>query len=375
MTRATWMNRREAQAFIGARKALFDAAARSNPFAHSVFQLHFLDQIATDAWRILALEAGEGEQAAVMLLYAEAAAPRQLRSLTNYYASLFSPIVCATTPAPAVVDRLVEALAGQRPRIATADFSPIAGDDPANRALLEALRRRGWYVRPYFCFGNWYLPCAGMGFEPYMRARDSRTYNTWSRKAKRFKLGAEGEARLQLVTDPADVDAAMDAYDRVYHKSWKQPEPYPTFVREWARLAAQQGWLRLGLAWHEQVPIAAQFWFVADGRAFIVKLAYDEDYGKWSAGTVLSAFLFKHALEVDRVGEIDYLTGDDAYKRHWMSERRERTGLLACNTRTPQGLLRAAYEWAAETRKRWAPPPAPAPAPAAAAVTDRSPEA
>ena len=61
-------------------------------------------------------------------------------------------------------------------------------------------------------------------------------------------------------------------------------------------------------------------------RAYIFKLAYDEEYAKWSAGTVLTAHMFRHELDIDRVVEIDYLTGDDPYKGAWMTQRRERTG-------------------------------------------------
>jgi len=41
---------------------------------------------------------------------------------------------------------------------------------------------------------------------------------------------------------------------------------------------------------------------------------------------VLTAALMQHALDVDRVQTVDYLIGDDAYKREWMSHRREPAG-------------------------------------------------
>lgn len=62
---------------------------------------------------------------------------------------------------------------------------------------------------------------------------------------------------------------------------------------------------------------------------------------------------FAGAAWVDRVLEIDYLTGDDAYKQSWMTQRRQRTGILACNPRTPRGLLIGAQELAGGITKRW----------------------
>jgi len=84
-------------------------------------------------------------------------------------------------------------------------------------------------------------------------------------------------------------------------------------------------------------PAAAQIWIVQNGVALIYKLAYDERFTDLSVGTVLTATLMRHVIDVDKVQEVDYLTGDDAYKRDWMSGRRERGGILAMNPRTVRG--------------------------------------
>jgi hypothetical protein len=48
---------------------------------------------------------------------------------------------------------------------------------------------------------------------------------------------------------------------------------------------------------------------------------------------------------------VDYLTGDDNYKRDWMSQRRERWGILALNPRTPLGALAIARHVGGRTAK------------------------
>jgi hypothetical protein len=189
-----------------------------------------------------------------------------------------------------------------------------------------------------------------MSFDTYMQARPRQIQNTYSRKSKKFV--SDPSAKLEIVTAPEDVERAMQAYQSVYMKSWKQPEPYPAFVPGWADTCARHGWLRLGIAWVNGVPIAAQFWFTMNRRAYIFKLAYDEDYSKLSAGTILTAHMMKHALDVDKVTEIDYLSGDDDYKRNWMTHRRERHGLLACNLLTLVGLAVGAREMAASVWHR-----------------------
>ncbi|MCK9686357.1 GNAT family N-acetyltransferase [Scleromatobacter humisilvae] len=339
------MSKQEALAFVGANAALLDSKTNPpNPFASSEWVHHFIDQVADEDWRIVALE-GMADSGNLMLAWHHVATPWRFTSLTNYYASLYSPLASlagSSEERAAAMRSVVQQLRSVRPRVATLQLAPLDGQSPDTVALLHELRHQGWHARQYFAFGNWTLPCEGLAFDAYIAARDSQVRNTLARKSK--KLLAAGS--LEILTEEADVDRGMDAWDAIYSRSWKQREPYPDFVRGWARRCARRGWLRLGIASLEGKPIAAQFWFTIDRRAYIFKLAYDEEYSKWSAGTVLTAHMFRHALEADRVVEIDYLTGDDPYKSAWMSDRRERIGVLACNPRSPRGAWAAAREMA-----------------------------
>jgi len=100
---------------------------------------------------------------------------------------------------------------------------------------------------------------------------------------------------------------------------------------------------------------------VAHGRADIYKLAYDEAYKALAPGTLLTAALMEEALDVDGVREIDYLIGDDPYKATWMSQRRERFGLIAYDPLTPRGLFGLIRQAAGDRwrRLRSAAPPRP----------------
>jgi len=189
----------------------------------------------------------------------------------------------------------------------------------------------------FFCFGNWYLEVNGRTYADYFSGLCSRLKNTVIRKAKKFS--AMPGARLSIVNDMANLDAALSDYHQVYAASWKTEESHPEFISGLCRLAANQGALRLGLAHLDGVPIAAQLWIVADGTAYIYKLAYNEAYKTLGVGSVLTAHLMQHVLDVDKVTFVDYLTGDDSYKKEWMSARRERWGVLAFNSTSWLGLV------------------------------------
>lgn len=333
--------------FVRQRRRLFDEEPDSNPFASSAWLVHFVQHVASESSTFLVAECGKDDR--FMILYRVDRASHAT-AIANYYASLYSPLIGPSVSASDVAE-MVDDLRRACPAVATADFSPLDADSERTTALQKALRTSWWYPKRYFCFGNWFLTAAGLTFDDYMAARPSQIRNTWARKVKRFDGGA---ARLELVASGARVANAIDAFRQVYSKSWKKPEPYPEFVPDWAKICADQGWLRLGIAWLEDKPIAAQFWFTRNRRAYIYKLAYDEAHSKLSAGTVLSAFMIRHSLEVDKVTEIDYLTGDDAYKKDWMNARRERVGIRACNLRSPRGLAAAAVEGAGALRRQFA---------------------
>jgi CelD/BcsL family acetyltransferase involved in cellulose biosynthesis len=62
--------------------------------------------------------------------------------------------------------------------------------------------------------------------------------------------------------------------------------------------------------------------------------------------------MFRRAIDEDRVRLIDYGTGDDAYKRDWMDERRQLWRLTAFNRRSLRGLAGAARQLVARAVSR-----------------------
>ncbi len=266
-----------------------------------------------------------------VLLMMQVPRTNQLMSLANYYSSLYMPLVRE--------EGVLQELAGQvaKEKWAQIDLHPMDADSPLFEKTAEAFRKAGMFVFPYFCFGNWYLKVEGRSYEEYFSSLPSKLKNTLKRKKK--QLESMDGIRLEIVTGGDELESAIESYVKVYNSSWKTPEPHPEFMPGLIRTCAALGWLRLGVIRMGEEAIAAQLWIVKDGIASIYKLAYDERFSKLSAGSILTAALMQHVLDEDHVHEVDYLTGDDAYKRDWMSHRRERWGLSAYNRRTFSGLV------------------------------------
>ncbi len=212
-------------------------------------------------------------------------------------------------------------------------LQPMAEEDVL--LINEALKSAGLISVPFFCFANWYVELNGRSFEMYFSQLSSRVKNTVTRKMKRFN-NLEG-TELVLIIDETGLKKAIADFEAVYALSWKEAEPYPDFMKGLMQAAAGEGALRLGIAYLNEQPIAAQFWIVADNTASIYKLAYDEAYKSLSIGSILTVTLMRHVIDVDKVACVDYLSGDDTYKREWMSHRRERWGIKIFNTRTLSG--------------------------------------
>ena len=258
-----------------------------------------------------------------------------LQALSNYYSCLFGPH--GRVQGLEARDWL-ELVANMRslPGSAVVQLQPL---DASGQWLVDfeaALSVAGYWTDRYFCFGNWYQPVPQAGFSAYWTERPSALRHSVQRGRRR--LDKAGPWSIDITNgESVNVEAAIEAYEYVYARSWKQPEPCSGFVPGLIRTAAREGWLRLGVLRLNGQALAAQLWLVHGDKANIYKLAYVEGFEKLSTGSILTAALMQHVMDVDHVREVDYLSGDDAYKADWMALRRERVGLLACDMRRWRG--------------------------------------
>jgi hypothetical protein len=280
----------------------------------------------------------QGHAGQLPLMHAGPGEP--LAALANYYSGLYGPVGPGGRAPELTAEQWLTVAQALRtlPGSAVLRLQPLDAHSAWVAALEQGLQAAGYRTDRFFCFGNWYQPVAPGDFSAYWAARPSALQNSVARGRRR--LDRAGPWRIGIVsTVGPELDDALAAYTAVYARSWKPPEPCPDFMPGLVRTAADQGWLRLGVLWQGGEPLAAQLWLVFAGKASIYKLAYVQGQEKRSVGSVLTAALMQHVMDVDQVAEVDYLSGDDAYKADWMEVRRERIGLIAFDRHRLSGQL------------------------------------
>lgn len=246
----------------------------------------------------------------------------QIHALANWYAFRVGPLFTPGADRQAMLLALAKDLVQQAGRLILA---PLADEDGAASALAGALRQAGWlaYLEP--CDVNHVLPVRGRAFAEYLARRPGPLRTILRRKAH----------KVEITIESAFSPQSWSAYEAIYAQSWKGAEGSPAFLRHFAKQEGAAGRLRIGLARIDGQPVAAQFWTVEAGTAFIHKLAHSETAKALSPGTALTAALMEQVIDRDRVELVDFGTGDDAYKRDWMEQVRPRYRIVAFRAGRP----------------------------------------
>ncbi len=248
-------------------------------------------------------------------------------SLSNYYTANYDAVMCSDANIKMICDYLANSFTTDPDGWHWLDINPVNIDSPFFNALSTALKKNGFYVIQYFRFANWYLDVNGRTFEEYFSTLPTALRNLLRRK--RQKLEKETDIQVKIISSTDELELAMKHYWCVYENCWKPAEPYRHFINKLADRFCNEGWLRLGILYVNGQPAAVQMWFVFEKTASIFKLAYDKQFKQFSVGSILTMEMMKYTIDVDHVNCVDYLLGDDKYKRNWMSSRRKKWGIRA----------------------------------------------
>jgi CelD/BcsL family acetyltransferase involved in cellulose biosynthesis len=259
------------------------------------------------------------------------------KALSNWYTLAFRPIFSSQPDDARKAAMLVAAakrLKSARPALSQITLAPVPSADGTAALLMRSFNRGGWIAVADQSSTSWTANVAGKSFADYWAERPGQLRSTFKRKR------SKAEFEVQIF-DRFDQAAWAD-YESVYSDSWKAEEGSPAFLRDWAMAEAKRGQLRLGICRIDDFVVAAQFWTVDHGIAYIHKLAHREQVKDLSPGTILSEALFRHVIDIDKVKIIDFGTGNDAYKADWMDGSTPLMTVTAFNLMTMHGAIGAA---------------------------------
>lgn len=243
--------------------------------------------------------------------------------LRNWYSFIWRQLGCNSAAAKALLVDIARHLKSRSYRVT---LEPVPDEDGSAQQLIEAFTAAGWRVEAARCDINHALEVKGRSFAEYWAQRPGSLRATLKRKGKKV------QTHIATQFDPL----LWEEYERIYAASWKPAEGNPAMLRAFAKSEGHAGRLRLGLAYDGDLAIAAQFWTVEQGTAYIHKLAHLESHKHLSVGTTLSAILFQHVIDCDRVALIDFGTGDQPYKADWMEVVRPRYRIDCLNPDNPR---------------------------------------
>ena len=304
--------------------ALFEQGEKVSIFLSRTW-FESLSDTALDAEHRMVLACvTDGEKVMAMLPLMEHTEVKIWYSLRHGYTPIYS-LLLADDDQEQVLKCLAQALSDLP--IKGLLLEPVTKDDSTLNSFQRVMETAGFTCEHTFRHYNWVYRLQGQSYADYIVDRPARLRNTIGRKER--KLEREHGYDIRLYTGD-EVLQYMAEYYAIYNASWKQNEISNTeFIDHFVERFSRKGWTRLAILYIKEQPIAAQLWFVCHGKASIFRLAYDKAWRRYSPGSILTRFLMEYVIDTDKVNEIDYLTGNDAYKQDWMSERQERV-LLSC---------------------------------------------
>lgn len=249
-----------------------------------------------------------------------------LEALTNWYTFTWTDLRTCNSAYPAMLTALARDLRKHTYRVT---LSKVPDEDGTRARLTESFRESGWLVRAEACDTNHVLPLDGRSYQQVLAGRPGPLRTTLKRKAKKVAVS------VSTCFEASD----WQAYEDIYADSWKPAEGDPALLRAFAMAESEAGRFRLGIARYQEEPVAAQFWTVDQGTAYIHKLAHRTSADRLSPGTTLTAALFERVIDTDGVQLVDFGTGNDPYKRDWMEQVRTRWQLTCFRTEDPRNWL------------------------------------
>jgi len=255
--------------------------------------------------------------------------------------------------APALRVALLEHLDAERSRFDSIELDELAADDPVVRDFERWAHARGMIYRARAFHDCPFLDLSGETAESFFGQRSRKLLKN-VRAAER-KLGALGAVSVQSYTAPQEMAEGLAEFARVEDRSWKREGAVgatgdPAYRRFYgclleafaARHGARVMVLRVG-----DLPIAATLAIAFDGIYCSLQIVHDEEYARFSPGTLLEFHELQELLRLRSVQRYEFLGGALANKSRWTADA-VATACVGARTADARMRLLDLYEFAAK---------------------------
>ncbi len=271
---------------------------------------------------------------------------------------LCTPLVRAES-AEATIGAFLDWAASRESGVPIVALPYISGDGRFHQALLNQLNRRHQLHFVAERFTRAFLRPAESGDAYVNAALSGRRRKELKRQMNR--LAELGEASIGTLGADGEVSAWVEDFLDLEASGWKGEDGGAlastaagrAFFAEWATEAFRRGRLMMLTLALDGRPIATKCNVLAGPGSFAIKIAYDEDYARFSPGV---------QLELENIHRLHARPGLEwmdscAYSEHFMAtrvwtERRTIETLLVSTGRTPGDLLVSALPLRLWLRRR-----------------------
>ncbi len=223
------------------------------------------------------------------------------------------------------------------------ELQGMRADTDSDRHVCRELERAGYQtVRLEGPFCPWLsLPS---DFEQLLAGTSSSLRAQVRRRGR--MLEREGTLTFRTTSGGPALEADLETFLALEASGWKgskgtailSKRSTESLYREFARAAADQGWLRLYFLEIDGEAIAADFGCAYAGTGVFLKTGFNEDYSRLSPGLVLRAEVLRASIEEGLRG-YDFLGDPDTYKTRWTADVRPRVGIWAYRHEALPGYL------------------------------------
>ena len=217
---------------------------------------------------------------------------------------------------PVFIDCLLEHLSSLKtPSWQVIDWYNLLEDSPTLQALQVITSRYGWQMHQERLHHCPYIPLPG-DWETYLAGLDKKQRHEIRRKMRRVE-SADVPVRFYIVDGNENLEAEIDAFlDLMAQDAGKQAF-LTDVMRSQMHLAVQAaqraGWLQLAFLEVGGEKAAGYLNFDYANHIWVYNSGINFDYGVYSPGWVLLAYLLQWANE-NRRERFDFMRGNEDYK-------------------------------------------------------------